>query len=204
MVLSPTSPRHHIRLCSLAWLLACTVQAHAASPQPVMGAPRSAAVIEEITHPITVREYQPAYEITGLAGDLNSPEGAVASYVGAMRRGDYSAAYAVWDTASQEIIRGDEKSRGLTAQNRVATWNRLFANRRVFLKHRIAYGPYTLIEFEVRDAQDKPVAQETVTVKTEGKQHRLTMEIVDSAVPQGWKTPGVRVQRLVPHAYKLK
>jgi hypothetical protein len=191
-------------LLGLSWFMAYAAHAQTTAALPNFSAPRNAAVIEEVTHPISVRDYQPAYEITQLAGDATSAEGVVAKYISAMKRGDYAGAYAVWDAPSQELIHRDEKSRGLTPEARIATWNRLFGNRRVFLTHRIAYGPYTLVEYEVRDAQDKVVAQETITLKTDGKTFQLTMDIVGSAVPQGWKTPGVRVQRLVDHAYKLK
>jgi len=178
------------------------IAAGALAGPPVLSDAIYSTVTEEITHPIRVREYLPKFEV--LANnklDDATAEAVVSRYLLAMQAGDYEAAYKVWDKEAQRLILRNESDLGVSRAARVAKWASVFGASRLFLTHSIEYGKYSLIEYSVINQAGQVVADEAVATVREGDRQVLTMELLGSAVLQGWKNPAARVRKLAPGFY---
>ena len=172
---------------------------------PVLTAPQSSSVVEETVHPFKIQRYQTGFEILAVEkySVSQTPEIAVSNHINAMRNNDFEAALEVWDAVSKQKILELDSVRKIEKQQRLETWKTLFSGNRVILTSRIEYSKYIFIEYRVETLDAKFVAEETVALKAESGRYLLTLEMADSAVIQGWKKPGSRIQRLAKHAYQV-
>jgi hypothetical protein len=167
-----------------------------------LSTPQSGVVVEEVVHPFVLQKYQPPFQIPVVDIQGNAVEVVVAKYINAMRDGNYEQAMGVWDEESQRQIVQDQIKRQTSKDQRVAVWKKLFNSNKVVLTNRIKYASYILIEYQILATDGKLVAEETIVAKKRDVNYVLTLELADSAVVQGWKKPGSRVQRLPRHAYQ--
>lgn len=190
--------------CILMLIFACSSNAQITNKNSIWGEAQTLVVIEEVTHPFKLQKLQQSYEIlpTSNAFGMETAEFVLVNYLNAMRMANYDQALQGWDTISQKQIKLQEQKTAVTIDQRLETWRKLFANNKIMLTARIQYSNYILIEYQIQSPSGKFMTEETVVLKFIDGKYLLTLEMADSAVAQGWKKPGSRIQRLVKHAYQ--
>jgi len=159
---------------------------------------RVGSVIEERVYPIYVYDYQPKLEVnvkTKISSD--TPELVVAQWIEAMRSGNYAAALSFWDEQSKAMIEKRNKELKKTIDSWQAAWLKLYKGRNIYLAHQIKHGSILLIEYEIREPDDRLVTGEAVGLVKEKDKWFLTLKYADHPVIQGWNKKDFRVRRLI-------
>jgi hypothetical protein len=189
-----------------ACLLAClfTLSASASAQNAPVGQADPRQMTEEILHSYTVYPYQPPFVIEARPAPVRDdvPESVVASWIGAMRAGQFDQAASFWDAAAQRQIAERDKTLGKQPSDWVQQWKRLFGNSKVVLTHKIKYGKYWMIAYTATDAAGQVLIHETVALSNAEGKWRLTLALADNAVLNNWESGKTRIQRLASPLYK--
>lgn len=165
---------------------------------PKYSIPDKRVIIVERIQPYEVREYVPNYELQFVAKgreSYSSPEQAAQAYFSSMRNGDYSWSMRTWTSDSAKMNVESDKRAGKSSGAWEAEWKKFYADRLVYLTHRISYGKYVLLAYETRPRNGKgTITNNTMAFVKAINGWRATQELASDPMLTHWSSPGARVQ----------
>lgn len=166
----------------------------------------SSQLIEEIIHPLSVQKYEQSWLLPALdIDDRSKPELVVASFIAALKKGQYERAMDFWDAASKTLIIASDKADGKTKKDWLVEWDKKYKGQNFSIRERISYGrKYVLIPYyrQISDTPNQSVLVETLSLRQDGDTWLLTLDLAKTPVPSNWMKAGERVKRVSDILYK--
>jgi hypothetical protein len=182
-----------------------------AIPEPIFKTtpPKKEKVMVEDLYFFTVKEYLPPVKVEFVKrseASYENPEMAAISYISAMALKDFEWARSTWTKESQNILEERDKSLNQTPEFWINIWEKTFKNKKVELTTRVETGEYVLIGYKItpetkisnepNERTKEDIELVAVLRKYEGI-WLATQELAKDPVLHYWKTPEVKVQRVI-------
>ena len=158
-------------------------------------------LIVETLYLFKVQEYKRPLKLRSIKkgeASYKTPEEALEAHFSSLYAGDFTWNGQTWTVDSLKELTANDVRTNKTPDYWVSRWKKEFANNFVQLTHRLEYGKYVLIAYEIRlQSRDVKVLEDTLALTKENGYWKLTQAIAQDPVLAHWKNPEKRV-RLAP------
>ena len=181
------------------FLLFILISWKAYSTSYAVGEPVFRTITAETVYPFTVSEYTPHVKLlrTSKISDMSflTPEDTVSSYISAMYLASTDIAGSMWDAQSRLMHDNLQKRLHQTNADDVARGLAYVKGNSFVLTHKIEYGVYTIIAFDIIGQEKNiKIGSDTLELKKIGARWFLTNDLSSDPVPNNWNKPGEKIE----------